>query len=181
MPPKGYTPLAKKIPHKKSLHFTADWFHHLQIYSSAVGAKILIPTHIHTTSITVQDLHASEDFESSLCTWSYPTYEEEMTKCNYVFSLHLEWYSVQGLESISKVCEYFQIQVFLPVAQKNISGPPVSSVASSTNCQLFNSVRHKVKVFKRRTRRRNRTKSTVELCVPNTFNHNLRTPTSIQS
>ena len=40
------------------------------------------------------------------------------------FSLHLEWYSVQGLESISKVCEYFQIQVFLPVAQKNISGPP---------------------------------------------------------
>ena len=67
------------------------------------------------------------------------------------------------------------------VAQKNISGPPVSSVASSTNCQLFNSVRHKVKVFKRRTRRRNRTKSTVELCVPNTFNHNLRTPTSIQS
>ena len=85
IPPKGNTPLTKKVPHKKSLHFTADWFHHLQIYSSAVGAKILIPTHIHTTSITVQDLHASEDFESSLCTWSYPTYGEEMTKYNYVF------------------------------------------------------------------------------------------------
>ena len=97
----------------------------------------------------------------------------------YFFPFTLNDIRFKALSPSAKFVNIFKSR--FSVAQKNISGSPVSSVASSTNCQLFNSVRHKVKVFKRRTRRRNRTKSTVELCVPNTFNHNLRTPTSIQS